>query len=263
MNIDVTKAYMLRSDGKVLECESVHPYILLHYNAPFKQNLNDLLEKHPDRLTWFYENTQFESTRQKIMNALQLLIDMTSSTLDEDVGKNLGVSKAAIVRVAEQFNITPSINNADLSIDLLATLEVTFKELNFTVNQEFLRFRFGSMYVAYGNRKNIYFRISSIDFDWFPLIWDLVHASQALIDSVTIVYDQQSRSTSGRTEYCIAAGQRIDHITTGEFLSLPGRPVIESVRKEFLAEDCGPFHNVDMLEAAQSIYIRDNFEIVS
>ena len=263
MNIDITKAYMLRSDGKVLECESVHPYILLHYTAPFRQNLNDLLEKHPDRLTWFYENTQLENTQQKIPDALQFLVDITSNASDEGIKENLGISRAAVARIAKQFKINPSANSADLSANLLAALEATFKELNFIVNQEFLRFRFGSMYVAYGNRKDIYFRISSIDFDWFPLIWNFVHANQTLIDSVTIVYDQQSRSTSGKTEYCIAAGQRMNHIAVEEFLSLPGRPVIESVKKEFLTEDCGPFHNVDMLEAAQGIHIKDNFKTAS
>lgn len=69
--------YMLRDDGKLLECGSVHPYIEMFKEASYEKNLNELLNRHSGFLDWFRENTKREDTAS-LVSKFESLEDKTN-----------------------------------------------------------------------------------------------------------------------------------------------------------------------------------------
>lgn len=95
--------------------------------------------------------------------------------------------------------------------------------LNDLTNQEFCRVRTSNYKVKYGgDNGQIYFRISSIGFNWFDLIWNIVNKFSKNIKEVTVMKDKQ---TFGGKEF----DYYYDHLPTDEFLTLKGNPIVESV----------------------------------
>ena len=61
-----------------------------------------------------------------------------------------------------------------------------------TLSQRFLRARYGGRYDTVPGCRDMYFRISSVGFDWFPIIRDFVINYADPIETVTIVKDFES-----------------------------------------------------------------------
>lgn len=57
--------YMLRNDGKLLECGELHPYIKMSNSTSYETNLKTL-NNHLDFLDWFYNNTLSDETKELI-----------------------------------------------------------------------------------------------------------------------------------------------------------------------------------------------------
>jgi predicted nucleotidyltransferase len=57
--------YMLRNDGKLLECGELHPYIKMSNSTSYETNLKTL-NNHLDFLDWFYNNTLNDETKELI-----------------------------------------------------------------------------------------------------------------------------------------------------------------------------------------------------
>lgn len=57
--------YMLRNDGRLLGCGSVHPYVRLYQEHGFEKSMKDL-EDHPTFLDWFKENTLNDRTAELV-----------------------------------------------------------------------------------------------------------------------------------------------------------------------------------------------------
>ena len=64
------------------------------------------------------------------------------------------------------------------------------KRVESTLNEEFLRVRYGGLYNTCANSRDIYFRVSSYGFDRFRIICSFLNERQKSIDTVTIVYDE-------------------------------------------------------------------------
>lgn len=64
-NLPSTTPYMLRNDGTLLTCGSIHPYILMSVKSSLKTNIKTL-DIHLDFLDWFYQNTLQESVKNYI-----------------------------------------------------------------------------------------------------------------------------------------------------------------------------------------------------
>ena len=95
--------------------------------------------------------------------------------------------------------------------------------LNDLTNQEFCRVRTSNYKVKYGgDNGQIYFRISSVGFNWFDLIWNIVNKFSKDIKEVTVIKDKQ---TFGGKEF----DYYYNHLPTDEFLTLKGNPIIESI----------------------------------
>ena len=57
--------YMLRKDGTLLECGEAHPYIKYYFEWDDIKNMSEL-DKHPESLEWFFNNTQNNEAKQLI-----------------------------------------------------------------------------------------------------------------------------------------------------------------------------------------------------
>lgn len=93
-------------------------------------------------------------------------------------------------------------------------------------NQEFCRVRTSNYKYRYGgNNGEIYFRISSVGFNWFDLIWSTVATYRNFITNVSIMKDY---ATFGEQfVYYKINGHETKHMPTNEFLTLSGSPIIE------------------------------------
>lgn len=105
--------------------------------------------------------------------------------------------------------------------------EKEFNELNDLTNQEFCRVRTSNYKMKFGgDNGEIYFRISSKNFNWFDLIWKVVADNKNSIKNVTVMRDTQSLGGKDFDYYEIK-GVKLTHIDVDTFLTLSGNPVIE------------------------------------
>ena len=179
-SIKPTTPYMLRNDGELLECGSVHPYLKSFCEISDEQAIEEIDN---DSLQWFFDNTNNDKVRE--------LISQLRETKDVDV----------------------------------------FRDLNELLNQEFCRVRTSNFKYKYGgDNGEIYFRLSSHDFNWFDLIWNTVMKFKDDIKTVSVMRDYQ---TFGKQfDWCKIKGEPIKHMDVEEFLTLPGNPVIEKIVKK-------------------------------
>lgn len=207
--------YMLRNDGELLECGDIHPYIL-KISEDIKEIINGWIDL--DALYWFYNNTKKEYTKKSIRAIAKYFIkkfgikdDFTVSIYgNKDVNYNFGFDEK-----------TYQIKDGEIA---------GFVEtLNYDTNQEFCRVRTSSMLWG-GTSNDIYFRVSSIGFNWFPIIWNIVYKYREGISTVTICKDS---STFGGTfnPYSID-GKKLYMIDVDDFITLGGNPIIEKVTSE-------------------------------
>ena len=74
-SLDITTPYMLRRDGKLLECGDYHPYIKSSYKEDTQQSLYYLFYLHPNFIEWFYNNSLNEETKSNIKKLIYLVDD--------------------------------------------------------------------------------------------------------------------------------------------------------------------------------------------
>lgn len=201
---DLKKAtpYMLRNDGELLDVTPIHPYIKYGHES-VEVALNKLATTRFSFLEWFYDNTCSEDTRQLIRVIAKYLL-----------------TKGKVVEV-DFCDLTEDIPTIDPR-----EVDGYLQELNDNTNQEFCRVRTSGLIFG-GTSNEIYFRISSIGFNWFDLIWELVYKYRAAISDVTICKD--SNTFGGRFDPYKIDGQPVDHLPVNEFLTCSGNPVVESV----------------------------------
>lgn len=211
---------MLRNDGKLLGCPAFsdgsityckHPYLIgsaeINTQKDFYRAVLNSLNN--NSLEWLYKNT----AHQDVKDNINLLINWLS--------KNNKINKL-VQPFLSKFNYQD--HSKEMSI---ADAKSLFELLENELNQEFLRVRTSDMFYG-GSGKDIYFRVSSIGFNWFDLIWQTVYDNRNFISSVTVVTDPDSQKTDVE-EFYSHNGEELDHMPVDEFINLSGRPVIESV----------------------------------
>lgn len=199
-------AYMLRNDGKVFEFPSMHPYLILpDSNFSIDENI-DLLLYAPRDLEWFYENmdSDFKTDVSKLLYSIY-----NNPQYFGDYRKNIDAINIPLI---------------ECTYDKEYTIEL-YKKISAESNQKFCRFRTSDLYGG-GSNKSIYFRISSVRFNWFNLIWELVYKNKNFISNITIVRD----SVEGDYFYK-HKGKIFNEMPIDEFLTLSGNPIIESADK--------------------------------
>ena len=176
MHDKTSTAWMVRRDGKAIPC-------VQHIYADSSE-----LDETLYAAEWLYQNTIDKETKSICIS----LIKSYGCTLDRQnvIGGILkDIDKKPYVFLTAEF-----INSVRKVIDNTACGDISelSKKVESTLNEEFLRVRYGGLYNTCANSRDIYFRVSSHGFDWFRIICSFLNERQKSIDTGTIVYDEES-----------------------------------------------------------------------
>lgn len=189
--IKLATPYMIRNDGKLIECSPMHPYIK-YFHESIEECINKLSTKRLSSLYWFYENTNKDKTKETIEIVLKYF-------LEHNLIGNIQINIPMDTYLSSDEEIEDFINI-----------------LNADTNQEFLRMRTSSLLFG-GNSKDVYFRISSIDFNWNLIIYDVIEKYKDQIDNITICEDS---NTFGNGFNILKINNiKINHMETQLFLN--------------------------------------------
>ena len=228
--------YMLRNDGELIECSPMHPYIRHVYDSDEKC-LNKLSTNRLWCLKWFFENTQKEVTRKNIKIVVKYLV-YNNKVSDENLNTFEIGDGTYLSSDDEIFDFIDIVKN--------------------DTNQEFLRVRTSNMLFG-GNNNSIYFRISSVGYNWFDLIWNLIYRYRKGISDITVVKD--SNTFGGKFTNYIVDGNNITNMPTDEFITLSGNPIIENINRgniEAINEAIKCFNRGDVVSDA-FIYLHPRY----
>lgn len=207
-------AYMIRNDGKEIPVK-IHPY-----GNP------QVVEETIYASQWLYRNTAKDSTKNLIVTFIKsFAIDVL------DIESNYSVylwewqSSLPYVVFEKEFldEIADRLVNAD-SADVDTLNQLVCDELN----QEFLRARFGGLVNSSSSSSEMVFRVSSVGFNWFNIIYMFVYNHKAEISSVTIVKDEEALGVSDY--YYEHKNEVYNQLPIDTFLVQSGNPVVESLQ---------------------------------
>lgn len=238
-------AYMIRSDGKEFPC-TVHIY----------GNPNDV-EETLYAAEWLYRHTQFQS----IKNLIVKFIAAYTCSLDPEI-KELNLTQDIIPTIEYQLK---HFSYIELSVEFVKSLSFDslnlkslqqLKYLNLAVcrelNQEFLRARYGGMYDSDSTGGEMYFRVSSVGFNWFDIIWTFVYNHQKEISTVTIVKDPESTGANGY--YYKLSSIVVKDMPVDDFITVSGRPVVDKKQPKMAL--CDFYPEMNQLRLSQKLYRR-------
>ena len=205
-------AYMIRNDGKEIPVK-VHPY----------GNPN-AVEETVYASQWLYRNTRHEDVKQSVLKLLRAFayeeLGVTEGIVD-DLKEWIKTFKY-VVLTEEFLNEIPELD--DIPLEHLDVMNLLICN---ELNQEFLRARLGGYVNSTPGSKEMVFRVSSVDFDWFNIIYMFVNDHKRDISSVTIAKDEES---TGLANYFYKhRGYVFNQMPIDEFLSIPGNPVVEDL----------------------------------
>lgn len=245
--------YMLRNDGQVFECKPVHPYIIYSIEDDFRVNLYDLIVTNNWILDWYYIHTNQIWVKEKILECIQYLADAFNNDCEVDLFYNFGICKEDLNQYIAKYSIEPKKLSHPIDQNYIKTCEALFNDLNDKCNQEFLRFRTSGMFYG-GSGNGIYFRVSSVGFNWFNYIWEIVYNNRNWISDITIVADTQAGKKEPHLYYNLNGP--VNRMSADKFIQLKGNPIVEQVSQDLnylilnnkgslneVFGDCGPFHN--------------------
>lgn len=118
--------------------------------------------------------------------------------------------------------------------------EETVERLWYLTNQEFCRVRTSNYrYKTGGDNGEIYFRISSENFNWFDLIWNVCVKYSPSIDYITIMKDPQVFGK--QFDYIKIGREEMNKYPLKDFIELEGEPMVESLEEDIEKhEDLNP-----------------------
>lgn len=140
---------MLRNDGEIFKVNKSHPYIVDKRDFPKPSSIRlsdieyEIFDDDNNSLEWFYNHTKYEATKKDIEALVVGFCNYVSGNLPDWIG-------------IPSFDI-------DISLDELQHQMMLVTD---ECNQEFLRVRTGGLYNPH-NDSCIYFRVSSIGYNWF------------------------------------------------------------------------------------------------
>ena len=201
--------YMLSKSGDVICTGRQHPYVNWrnglprHKPKPKNVNTTDVIIRTYD-LKWFVDNTSNDETKELALKCLEVACKHR---------KHRDYSKVSI----QAFNTQYQHVKKDLEL---------FNALESLTNEEFCRVRTSNVkFYGGGDNGEIYFRISSTNFNWFDTIWKVVLDNKNFIKYVTIVRDETVGTNS--EEYYVLDGKQTFQMPVDEFLTLSGNPIIK------------------------------------
>lgn len=174
----MNSAWMIRNDGKAITC------VQHVYANP--ENVEETLFA----AEWLYVNTRHEETRRLV---LETVTAWATSISDGDIisGAQKAIAQKPYLFLSREFVATHKEEIRSCSVDALL-LPALCKEITAELNQEFLRARYGGMYNTTSDCKEIYFRISSIGFEWKEIICRFLTETKLPLEMIHIVRDEES-----------------------------------------------------------------------
>lgn len=248
-SLDITTPYMLRNDGELLTCGDYHPYIKSSYKEDTQQSLYYLFYLHSNFIEWFYNNSLDEEIKLNIKKLICLV--------DDRYG--LGPVIKDITREEEN----EILENLRYLKDHIGTEKATYSikdiidRLWDLTNQEFCRVRTSNYrYKTGGDNGEIYFRISSENFDWFDLIWNVCIKYSPSIEYITIMKDPQVFGK--QFDYIKIGGKEMNKYPLESFIELEGEPLVESLLLENLNKDLNINEDIEKHEELNPLLFENN-----
>ena len=136
MKLKENTPYMIRNDGEIFECGDIHPYILHDVHNRFSENIKILLINYPNWLPWLYKYTKINTTREKILEALQYLANLlVSKDPDYNIYKFTGINNISYIEnILNIFNISLKPFNGVIDDFTFIICEELFREANSLIN---------------------------------------------------------------------------------------------------------------------------------
>ena len=233
--------YMIRNDGKVFACPKLHPYIIDQPEDNLDYNLFQLFIEYPLQLKWFYQHTSEQSTKDLITSVSQQVVNILYNAdqwnaFDSQIEFFKGTRLEDVLRAVSFLSIEPQVLEDGVTDEILTQFYEDYDLLNAETNQEFLRARLGGQYVRDSLNDTLYFRVSSVEFNWFNIIYKIAADNRFQSSKVTICIDNQSgmeppnNSTYKDLDwYYVLSGEIIKEYPIDDFLTLKGNPVVEEL----------------------------------
>ncbi len=188
-------AWMIRNDGTAVPC-------IQHIYANAAELYENLYAAQ-----WLYQHTVNDETKTiclRFIKSYGVMLSqknfLTAIQTDIEAKPYIFLTKSFLHSVREELI---SVSPGDMD-DLGRFVEKS-------LNQEFLRARYGGLYHTEKGKRDMYFRISSTGFDWYACIFDFLKRHKTAIDTVTIVRDEESTGVRDYV-YALPDGRRYDKL---------------------------------------------------
>lgn len=189
----VPTAWMLRRDGEAF------PVVQHLYGSP------DCVEETLYAGEWLYGHTQRESARQAVLGLVRAYgLSLGAGAVAENLRRAIGEKPYIFLALPFVEEIAPLLEQGRAW-----DIETFNLQVNRCLNEEFLRCRLGGLYNTAPGCRDMYFRVSSSEYDWEPAIQGFLSAHREEIDTVTVVWDEES---TGRSDFVRdGKGKPVDH----------------------------------------------------
>lgn len=215
----ISNAYMIRNDGKAIPCTQ-HIYASV-----------DSIDETLYAAEWLYDNTNHFEVKELIEEfvisvGIKLKQRYNTKTIQAAYIKD--IDKKPYKFISKQFINRLTDKIVDVSKN--TSVEEYIVKISNELNQEFMRARFGGIYNSCNDSNEMVFRISSIGFNWYNIIYNFVAEHSNEIQTVTIVRDEESTGDSGfyKTD---DGKQYYNQLPVEEFLTETGNPIVEKLCK--------------------------------
>lgn len=219
----MAQAWMVRSDGEETPVR-VHIYGNEEaFRKGYSVTYEDLQET-VDAAIWLYKNTQYPETRKECIHFLAEWLDLATMTENSRIVDMYAMlDDGSLYKGNTDWSFIEGheseINQYPIGDGSQA--ESLAKSVCILLDNEFLRVRKGGLYNSDGN-STMYFRVSSVGFNWFDIIFTMVYNHKPKY--VTVCRDYESTGAEGVYR---VSGEVLDEIPYDDFINLKGRPVIK------------------------------------
>lgn len=207
-------AWMIRCDGKAIP-------VVQHIYASREEAEETLYAAE-----WLYQNTGRKRVKKDVLSfilAWAFSCGADESTLVRVISEQ--IESRPYIFLTKEFIGTVSHELQALfqkpgAVEVIrsTSLDAHKRQVEEDLNREFMRARYGGLYNTEDLWcRDMYFRISSDDYDWGAVILRFMKNAFFSVDTVTVVWDEES--TGMENGYYMAAdGRAIDHMDWEEFL---------------------------------------------
>ena len=206
-------AWMIRNDGTAFPC------VCHTYGNWDVQVIEETLAA----AQWLYEHTAKNEVRELCMELIYAWAEQFSTAETGIVETIDQIINSRPYRFLSKEFISAHAGEVRAPV-FVQSLESLNEDLNLELNQEFLRARYGGLYDTDPTSREMFFRISSAVFNWYPIIRDFVEKADFFIESVTIVRDAEGAGGKNRPYRRLSGHGVYRRLPLADFLAEPDDP---------------------------------------